>query len=170
MLLSPGRETKVYTRGNATPLILPKNQFAVRVWNDAHLQQSRALLDHYLGTFNLSKLELAVTSLQCRNIRDTAQYLPGDHSYALMGLLRMRPKIDATDTPFQAFARLSLANDSDKILERLLCMQPTPGKQWYEMTDAYDSMPWDIAPYCQVAGIGGLTGNSRNPDKDTVKY
>lgn len=138
------------------------------MWHDAHLQQSRALLDHYLGTLTLSKLELAVTALQCLNTRDTVQYLQGDHSYALMGLLRMRPKIDATDTAFQAFARLSLANDNDKILERLLCMLPLPGHDWHEMTDAYESMPWDIAPYCQVAGISGRTGNEHTQDEDTV--
>ena len=41
-----------------------------------------------------------------------------------MGLLRLRPKIDRTDSPFQAFARLSLANDSDMLLERLMCILP----------------------------------------------
>lgn len=168
VLLSPGREINVYTRGIDAPLVLAKNQFASRVWHDAHLSQSRALLDHYLGTLTLSKLELAVTALQCLKSRDTVQYLQGDHSYALMGLLRMRPKIDATDTAFQAFARLSLANDNDKILERLLCMLPLPGHDWHEVTDAYESMPWDIAPYCQVAGISGRTGNEHAQDEDTV--
>jgi hypothetical protein len=41
-----------------------------------------------------------------------------------MGLLRQRPNVDGSDTAFQAFARLSLANDSDKLLERMICLLP----------------------------------------------
>jgi hypothetical protein len=53
----------------------------------------------------LSQLELVTLALECLHRRSTTQYLPGDHSYALMGLLRVRPKIDPTDSAFQAFAR-----------------------------------------------------------------
>ena len=53
----------------------------------------------------LNQLELVTLALECLHNRDTTQYLPGDHSYALMGLLRIRPEIDPTDTAFQAFAR-----------------------------------------------------------------
>ena len=38
------------------------------------------------------------------------------------GLLRQRPVVDRTDSEFQAFARLSLANDSDSLLEGLMCL------------------------------------------------
>lgn len=50
--------------------------------------------------------------------------------------------------------RLSLANDSDKLLERYMCTLPLSLDQpWYDMRDAYRSSLWDIEPYCQVAAI-----------------
>jgi hypothetical protein len=70
-----------------------------------------------------------------------------------MGLLRQRPKIDPTDTSFQAFARLSLANDSDLLLERLMCILPQRPDQHWSFEDAYGVSLWDIYPTCQVAGI-----------------
>jgi hypothetical protein len=71
-----------------------------------------------------------------------------------MGLLRMRPKIDPTDTSFQAFARLSLANDSDMLLERLMCILPQQTAQhWSSVSDAFGVNLWDIYPTCQIAGV-----------------
>lgn len=71
-------------------------------------------------------------------------YLPGDMSYALMGLLRRRPMVDRTDSEFQALARLSLANDSDLLLERLICVLPkTLDKNWIKAEDAWDVNLWD---------------------------
>lgn len=58
------------------------------------------------------------------------------------------------DNPTQIHHRLSLANDSDKLLERYLCTLPaSPTQPWYDMADAYHSRLWDIEPYCQVAAI-----------------
>ncbi|KAL3422677.1 3-hydroxyisobutyrate dehydrogenase protein [Phlyctema vagabunda] len=160
VLLSPSKEIKVYTRGSdlANPLIMPKKKFAAEVWADA--QVARQLIDHYAGSLGLSRLELVTLALTCLTTRGTTQYLLGDHSYALMGLLRLRPKVDHTDTAFQAFSRLSLMNDSDLLLERLICTLPRDANQpWYVMDDAYGSQLWDIYPTCQVAGVG---------DDDTV--
>jgi hypothetical protein len=42
-------------------------------------------VDHYEGNLILSQLELVTLALECLHNRDTWQYLPGDHSYALMG-------------------------------------------------------------------------------------
>jgi hypothetical protein len=107
VLLSPGVSIPVYTRGGdlGAPLIVAKNQFAGRVWGELDAAESRQLIDHYLGNLGLSRLELAVTALKCLYDRQTTEHLPGDQAYALMGLLRMRPQIDQTDSPFQAFAR-----------------------------------------------------------------
>ncbi|RYO94507.1 hypothetical protein DL764_007826 [Monosporascus ibericus] len=156
VLLSPGQTIAVYTRGSdlRAPLRISKNQFAGRVWSASDATEARQLIDHYLGSLGLSRLELAVTALKCLYNRYTTEYLAGDQAYALMGLLRLRPQVDQTDTPFQAFARLSLANDSDKLLERYLCTLPVSITQpWYTMDDAYNSRLWDIEPYCQVAAI-----------------
>lgn len=106
VLLSPaGQAIKVYHREGDLdhPEVLAKNQFAARVWTDA--SESRQLVDHYEGTLLLSRLELVTLALACLHSRKTHEYLPGDHSYALMGLLRLRPTIDGTDSAFQAFAR-----------------------------------------------------------------
>ncbi|KAF4980287.1 hypothetical protein FZEAL_3658 [Fusarium zealandicum] len=156
VLLSPGRTISVYTRdGNLdAPLVVAKNQFAAQVWTYMDPDVARHLIDHYLGTINLSRLEQAVLALKCLYSRHTTEYLAGDQAYALMGLLRLRPQVDRTDTAFQAFSRLSLANDSDRLLERYICTLPVDRDQpWYNMEDAYESSLWDITPYCQVAGI-----------------
>ncbi|KAL1844356.1 hypothetical protein VTJ49DRAFT_35 [Mycothermus thermophilus] len=158
ILLSPGNSVAVYNRASDTspsPLVITKNQFAARVWADTDATISGQLLDHYAGTLELSRLELAVTLLKCLFARHTQTWLPGDHSYALMGLLHLRPKIDATDSAFQAFARISLSNDSDQLLERAISILPANGatQPWHDFTDAYGSQLWDISPSCQVAGI-----------------
>ena len=107
VLLSPGRTINVYRRGSGltAPMVLAKNLFAGRVWEAFVADEARQLVEHYLGNLGLSRLELAVTALRCLFRRETAEHLAGDQAYALMGLLRMRPQIDRTDTPFQAFAR-----------------------------------------------------------------
>lgn len=162
VLLCPGQNVQVYTRdGNLrAPMIISKNQFASQVWTYMDPQVSRHLIDHYLGNINLSRLELAVLALKCLYSRHTTEYLAGDQAYALQGLLRLRPQIDRTDSAFQAFSRLSLANDSDRLLERYICTLPVHRDQpWFQMEDAYESTLWDITPYCQVAGIA---------DNDTI--
>lgn len=46
-------------------------------------------------------------------------------------------------------------NDSDLLLERLICTLPkSPNQPWYDMSDSYDSSLWDIYPTCQVSGVG----------------
>lgn len=153
VLLSPNKDhILVYTRGQLDkPLKVSKKQFASSVWDDARV--ARQLVDHYEGNLALSRIELNTIALQCLQSRDTHEHLPGDHSYALMGLLRVRPQVDPTDSAFQAFARLSLANDSDMLLERLICTLPkTQDQPWWSMDDAWNSSLWDIYPQCQIAG------------------
>ena len=153
VLLSPGSEIKVYSCSSKDAFVMPKKQFAATVWADADV--SRQLIDHHEGNLLLSRLELVTLALQCLHSRSTSQYLPGDHSYALMGLLRLRPKVDRTDSALQSFARLSMANDSDMLLERLISTLPKHKNQhWSSMEDAWDSKLWDIYPTCQVAGVG----------------
>ena len=94
-------------------------------------------------------------ALHCLHNRHTTEYLPGDLSYALMGLLRQRPQICFTDSAFQAFARLSLANDSNVLLERLVVLLAhSPYDSWYSLQDHWNASLWDIYPKTQVCGIG----------------
>jgi hypothetical protein len=129
VLLAPLKQNiRVYTRGGdlSKPLKLTKSAFPSRVWEDG--DSTRSLIDHYENTLVLSRLELPAIALRCLIHRAaTAKkppFAPGDLSYALMGLLRQRPNVDGSDSAFQAFARLSLANDSDKLLERMICLLP----------------------------------------------
>jgi hypothetical protein len=62
------------------------------------------------------------------------------------------------DSLFQALARLSLANDTDQIVERMICMLPDVSashevKQKFVVKDQLGAKLWDIDPLCQVAGV-----------------
>lgn len=49
-----------------------------------------------------------------------------------------------------------MANGSDQLLERLICVEPvSPDQPWHSMDDAYKSKLWDILPQDRsIAGIG----------------
>jgi hypothetical protein len=154
LLCSPEVRVKLYAVGGPkVPEELAKRNFAGRaVWSDAKLV--RQLIDHYESSIHLTPLELVSIALECFAGRTTQQFSKGDIAYALMGLLRRRPAVNKADKGFEAFARLSLANDSDRLLERLICMQPTRrNAPWHTITDAWGVRLWDIEPRCQVAGI-----------------
>lgn len=154
LLLSPaGKPINIYIRRNEiSKVTASKLSFAQSVFGDA--KKARSLIDHYEGTAILSRLELTTLAYECIQTRDAGYYLPGDNSYALMGLLNQRA-VDSSDTAFQAFARLSLLNDSDRLLERLICMLPAAGQSnWSATTDQYKARLWDIEPSIQVAAIG----------------
>jgi hypothetical protein len=144
-LLSPNDKLiEIYTRGKdlEKPIVITKKDLPTWAWEKPEL--ARQLMDHFLGTLNLSRLELITLAIQCLHARNTDPYFPGDMAYALMGLLRRRPMVDKTDSEFQALARLSLANDSDLLLERLICVLPkTFDEEWLRSDDAWDVKLWD---------------------------
>jgi hypothetical protein len=76
-----------------------------------------------------------------------------------MGLLNYRIEKAESDSLFQSIARLSLANDSDKLIERMLCLYPDPHNnstsafQKLAEPDLYQTHLWDITPECQVVGV-----------------
>jgi hypothetical protein len=153
LLFCPNREAiPVHTLDDEPPEILSKHSIA-RVLRDG--RSVRELIEHYSGTIQLSPLELTVTATQCLFARPHNQFSPGDASYALMGLMRRRPRVNKNDSAFRAFARLSFLNDNDRLLERLICLQPdlTRRRPWSSLYDAYQASLWDIEPCTQVAGI-----------------
>ncbi|KAL4746681.1 hypothetical protein BDW72DRAFT_197474 [Aspergillus terricola var. indicus] len=162
VLLSPNTlPIAIYTRTGdmANPTYLHKRNFAVAAWTDAPV--SRQLVDHYEGSVLLSPLELVTLALQCLSSRahNTTPYFPGDLTYVLMGLLRRRPRINGRHSAFQEFCRLSLANDSNRLLERLICLLPNRQKregswEWHDIDDTWSRNLWDITPLCQVDGVG----------------
>jgi len=166
ILLGPsGEDIYVYTRDELCekPQRISRLEFVEWIWEDAEV--ARQVLDHHEGTLTLSRLELVILALDSlkSRVHNTDLFLPGDLSYALMGLLRQRPKFpakDKKDTAFQAFARLSLANDSDRLLERLCCILPNHSPwdldqrhYWTNMDDYWGAKLWDIEPHCQVSAI-----------------
>lgn len=159
VLLSPSSQLVLLFPRDGEIRTLSKRDLAMEAWDDSRV--SRQLIDHYEGSLVLSPLELVSIALECFPQRQTWKWKEGDLSYALMGLLRRRPKVDEKDSSFEAFCRLSLANDSDQLLERLICMLPKHGdgksldRPWYNVNDNWDSNLWDIEPHCQVVGLGG---------------
>ncbi|KAL4757895.1 uncharacterized protein BDW70DRAFT_170925 [Aspergillus foveolatus] len=162
VLLSPNTHAiAIYMRAGdmAYPTYLQKRNFPVVAWTDAPV--SRQLVDHYEGSILLSPLELVTLALQCLSGRahNTASFFPGDLTYVLMGLLRRRPRVNGNHSAFQEFCRLSLANDSNRLLERLICLLPSRQKregswEWHDIDDTWGRNLWDITPLCQVDGIG----------------
>ena len=134
-------------------LSLPRRELWSKVWSD--VGYSGQLIDHYENSVTLSPLELVTVALLCLHKRNTKVYENGDRSYVLMGLLRQRPNVVRTDSDFQAFARVSLANDSNMLLERMICMLPkSSDEDWWSLNDAWNAMPWDIYPRTQICGVG----------------
>ncbi|RFU33032.1 hypothetical protein B7463_g3304, partial [Scytalidium lignicola] len=135
------------------PVAVPKVQLAERAWKDAGA--SRQLVEHFTN-LPLSRLELVTIALACLKVRKLAGSGHRRHlAYILMGLLRIRPPIDSSDSAFQAFARLSLPQDSDRLMERLICLLPKDlDEPWEKMSDQYDSSLWDIYPDVQICGVG----------------
>ncbi|KAI4168900.1 MAG: hypothetical protein LQ343_006055 [Gyalolechia ehrenbergii] len=142
------------TKGLGGRRQIPRRELWNKVWSDT--AYSGQLIDHYEGSLILTPLELTTVALHCLQNRYTSSlYLDGDVAYMLMGLLRQRPQIVRSDNEFQAFARLSLANDSNLLLERMICLLPNNlDAEWWSLEDAWDAKLWDIYPKTQICGVG----------------
>ncbi|KAL3433938.1 hypothetical protein BDV09DRAFT_196301 [Aspergillus tetrazonus] len=161
LLLSPNTHPiAIYMRAGdiANPTNLQKRNFPGVAWTDAPV--SRQLVDHYEGSILLSPLELVTLALQCLSGRahNTAPFSPGDLTYVLVGLLWRRQMVNGNHSAFQEFCRLSLANDSNRLLERLICLLPSRQNregswEWHNIDDTWSRNLWDITPLCQVDGI-----------------
>jgi hypothetical protein len=114
----------------------------------------RQLIDHFEGNLTLTHTELLTIGMQCLLACETKPYAEADVVYAVMTLARLRPKLVKDESRFVAFAKLSLMNDTDRLMERLICLlPPVRGQPWYEIADFWKVRLWDILSYCQVAGI-----------------
>ncbi|KAI1847079.1 hypothetical protein JX265_006727 [Neoarthrinium moseri] len=137
------------------------------VWEDPIDSESdggstRLLAEHYANLLTLSRLELFATALDAlghRSEKNYKFYTPNDVTYALMGLLHYRIERDNTDTEFQSLAQLSLGNDSDRIVERMISLYPHPNLGPFKpfrtlaRPDLFHTHLWDIEPSCQVVGV-----------------
>ena len=139
-----------------------KVEMTSQYWKDESDEApARILAEHYAGTITLSRLELLSTAITALSHRVSSQDFTGaDMAYACMGLLHYRIEPDDTDDVFQVVARLSLTNDSDRLIERMVAMFPVPTTNIRDLfkvfgaIDQYKTHLWDVEPRCQVVGVG----------------
>jgi len=145
---------------------LSKLDMTDEVWDDGDPddgdnQPTRLLAEHYSNVLTLGRLELFSVALEALAHRYQRKALTNaDLAYALMGLLHYRIQMRQSESLFQGLARLSLANDSDRLVERMVCMFPNPNQQQENLflalveRDQFQTHLWDVEPLCQVAGVG----------------
>jgi hypothetical protein len=132
--------------------IISKRNMAERAYNNGLL--IRQLVDHFESNLHLTQTELLTIGLECLLSRQFSAFYPADLIYALMTLARRRPIPKKDQTVFEAFAQLSLMNDSNMLFERLLCtLPPVRGTDWTHIDDFWGCKLWDIVPNIQVAAI-----------------
>ncbi|KAJ6033977.1 hypothetical protein N7460_000109 [Penicillium canescens] len=189
VLLAANKTRYCFTESTDIDLLAPHdvslNDMYESFWkpptNDEQVEHEDAighLISHYTNTIKLSELQLFTFAVQVMaklsQGRDVEGYTTRDMAYAAMGLLSYRITPCDDDNTFQAIARLSLVNDSNQLLERLVCLWPNPEKnprplqaqQDYASAgsetllcniadrDQYLTHLWDIHPICDVVGIG----------------
>ena len=99
---------------------------------------------------------LSFSVLSTQQTTGTSGPHAADRVYALMGFFDHRIKPDDNEDELRALARLSMANDNDRIAERMVSLFPTTISQtecWYADDDVYAANLWDIILEIRVAGI-----------------
>ena len=101
-------------------------------------------------------VEKLIISLQPQPTAIENPSYPAERVYALMGFYEHRIMPSRLETELQALARLSMANDNDRMAERMVSMLPYNIQRqacWYADNDLFGSQLWDIEPEIQVAGV-----------------
>ncbi|KAI1321563.1 hypothetical protein F5Y16DRAFT_413696 [Xylariaceae sp. FL0255] len=150
------------------------------IWDDRESSEdaggsTRLLAEHYSGELTLSRIELFVTAVDAffwRSNKDPRTFFTdGDVTMAVMSLVhnRLEFRDGDDDTSFQLLAQLSLGNDTDRIVERMVSLYPRPrdpsdlqahtahslSNPFYTLTNAdqYGTYLWDIQPLCYAVGV-----------------
>ncbi|MCJ1464434.1 hypothetical protein MMC07_003047 [Pseudocyphellaria aurata] len=146
--------------------MLTKLDMTDEIWttHDGQGEATRLLAEHYSSVLTLGRLELFAAALESLAAKRFTAYIQDkdnvELAYALMGFLNRRVQLDGSENLFQALARLSLENDTDGLVERMICMFPDPDQSVNQIMsgligpDQYGARLWDIQPLCQVSGIG----------------
>lgn len=138
-LLSRGNVEFTWPSGDGFDSVdLTKVEMTGRVWTDPDDspddgQPTRLLAEHYQLGSNLSRLEfftLVLAALEQRkrkivnadliDLTRSDRRLESELAYAIMGFVPYRIEQDNNDTLFQALAKISLANDNDNLIERMM--------------------------------------------------
>ena len=149
-------------KGSYEVSTMGKVEMTSEYWKDESDEApSRILAEHYAGSITLSRLELLSSAITALSQRVSSHdFTKADMAYAFMGLLHYRIEPDITDDVFQVVARLSLANDNDRLIERMVSMFPTPTTDIRDLfkvlgdMDQYQTHLWDVEPRCEVVGVG----------------
>lgn len=142
---------------------------------DEHLYEGgspiRNLAEHYSGLLTLSRLELLPSIINALAAKGWTNKQEGhsDLAYAVMGFLHYRLERNPEDTLFQSLARLSLSNDSDQIIERMVSILPQelqahtylPDRllddsdlfRGLAFPDQFGTRIHGITPLCDVVGV-----------------
>ncbi|KAG2028326.1 hypothetical protein BDR03DRAFT_1028267, partial [Suillus americanus] len=145
-----------YKAGNNTVTPISLIQIASLAYSH-HDEESQIINSYGLGKDPLERLErnLQLKEAMWRRENFQGRYR-AEKVYALMGFFEHRILPDAEETELQALARLFMANDNDRIADRMISMFPRDRRginQWYTKEDEYGAKLWDIEPAAQVIGI-----------------
>ncbi|KAG1718663.1 uncharacterized protein EDB91DRAFT_1184439 [Suillus paluster] len=150
------RELLYKTGNNAvTPITLI--QLASLAY-EHHGEESQIINSFGLGKDPLERLDrnLQLTEAIWRRKSNSQGRYRAEKVYALMGFFEHRILPNAEETELQALARLFMANDNDRIADRMISMFPGDRagiNQWYTKEDEYGAKLWDIEPTVQAIGI-----------------
>ncbi|KAG1772957.1 hypothetical protein EV702DRAFT_1181195 [Suillus placidus] len=111
-------------------------------------KDEQAIVNAYGGKDPLERLERL--ALLKKAIWRRASGPPPPPKLAMIGGGPVTGGPDHNEDDLRALARLSMANDNDRITERMVSML---WACWYADNDIYDANLWDILPEIQVAGV-----------------
>ncbi|CAJ2505225.1 Uu.00g126190.m01.CDS01 [Anthostomella pinea] len=174
-LLAPGTEIHFFARvdDGYTTNRLSLIEMTGEIWDDPADSEAaggatRLLAEHFSNELTLSRLELFTKAVDACVDRSRFNYkiwTPNDVTLAVMGLLHYRIERDDQDSAFQSLAQLSLGNDSDRIIERMVSLYPVNNGRgdgddsafnpFYTLAkpDQFSTHLWDVQPTCYAVGV-----------------
>ena len=150
--------------GKVTPITLHQlaNRAYARLAEESAIVNSYSLRDPLERLERLSMLKSALwrrTSKTLQRIQANKEAEPrfrAERVYALMGFFNHRIHPHFQETDLQALVRLSMANDNDRLVERMVSLLPPQIPEtasWYAERDEWGANLWDIEPEIQVVGM-----------------
>ncbi|KAF8553258.1 hypothetical protein OG21DRAFT_1414595, partial [Imleria badia] len=149
--------------GKVTPITL--HQLANRAYpgfaEESILINAYGLRDPLERLTRLSLLKSALWRRTSMTLEELAKpgaepHFRAERVYALMGFLEHRIYPHFEETELQALVRLSMANDNDGIVERMVSLLPPRIREtacWYAEEDEWGAKLWNIEPEIQVVGM-----------------
>ena len=149
--------------GEVTPITL--HQLANRAYTgfaeESAIVNAYGLRDPLERLERLSLLKSALWRRTSRTLERLAapgakQHFRAERVYALMGFFEHRIHPHFEETQLQALVRLSMANDNDHIVERMVSLLPSQIPDtacWYAEEDEWGANLWDVEPEIQVVGM-----------------